>query len=141
MKKTMVLLASAAAITLGLASCGTKKTGVTKNNIAYEFYKGSPKSTLSEEGDIVTFDYILKIGDSIIVDSKKMNNDEPITVSLMEIDSTNPIATGMPFEGLYMMNAGDSAAFKLSPKQFYEMTGDAELPWIKETDTFKWKIG
>lgn len=140
MKKAIVLLASATAITLGLASCGTKKTGVTKNNIAYEFYKGSPKSTLSEEGDIVTFEYILKIGDSLIVDSKKMNNDEPISISLMEVDSANPLSAGMPFEGLYMMNEGDSASFKVSPKQFYEMTGDAALPWIKETDTFNWVV-
>lgn len=137
MKKSLVLLAGAA-LAFGAASCNKQTKGTTESGIDYEFYKGSARSTLASEGDIYEFDFQLIIGDSTVQKSVDMNNNEPIKFPLLAINKDNPLEMGIPLEALYLMNAGDSAVFKVPSKVYFEKTGAPSQPWIQETDSFKW---
>lgn len=127
------------AATLAITSCGGSKSGVTSHDLSYDFIKGTPSKTLVA-GDIVEIDLIFKIGDSVLNDSRKMNQDKPIELPLPEFDTAAPFNTGLPLEGFYMMNADDSAIFKVPSKIFFESVGQPMPEWIKDTDTFKWEV-
>jgi len=137
--KNSILMVAGLAATFAITSCGGSKSGVTPSDLSYEFIKGTPSKTLVA-GDIVEIDMIFKIGDSVMNDSRKLNQDKPIEIPLPELDTTAPFNTGLPLEGFYMMNANDSAIFKLPSKKFFESVGQPLPEWIKETDTFKWEV-
>lgn len=138
--KNSILMVAGIAATLAITSCGGSKSGITDHQLMYEFIKGAPAKTLVA-GDVVEFDMIFKIGDSVLTDSKKDNNNEAIKFPLPEFDSAAPYSTGLPLEGVYMLNTGDSAIFKVLPKVFFESVKQPMPEWIKETDTFKWEVG
>jgi len=111
----------------------------TPHHLICQFQKGNPSKKLVE-GDIVEFDMIFKIGDSVLNDSRQMNQNKSIELLLPEFETAAPFNTGLPLEGIYMMNANDSAIFKVTSKTFFEFVGQPMPEWIKDIDTFKWEV-
>ena len=140
MKKTIFGLLGLAV--LGAAtSCGGSKTGVTKSGASYEFIVGKPGSSLVQ-GDKVTLDFNFKVGDSVLNSSAQIAQAQgsAFEYSLPALDSNTYFDGPMPIDGLYMLNKGDSAIFKMDSKTFFTKIGQSAPEWIKDTDTFAWEV-
>ena len=66
------------------------------------------------------------VEDSIIFDSRQMNNSLPVPFQI-----TEPKFQGDPVEGFMLMRAGDSAIFKI-PVALMKKSGNQLLPYMKE---------
>ena len=107
MKRTLFIFLVAAVLGGLLASCqqsehpGFKKTD---NGLYYQFNTDVDDTLFPEIGDFVEIDMIYTTGDSVLFDSKKL----PQAMQLPIVESVYP---GDIYEGLSMMNIGDSATF------------------------------
>lgn len=140
MKKAIYGLVSLSVLATTV-SCGASKTGETKSGATYEFYTGKPGNSL-EEGDLLTLDFKFKIGDSVLNSSQQIEQSQgkAFTYSLPALDSATYFDGPAPIDGLYMLNKGDSAVFRMGSKTFFEKIGQPAPEWIKETDTFFWEM-
>ena len=64
--------------------------------------------------------------DSVIFDSRQMNNNNPVPFQI-----TTPKFEGDPVEGFMRMHAGDSAIFRI-PVEVMKKSGNQLLPWMKD---------
>jgi FKBP-type peptidyl-prolyl cis-trans isomerase FkpA len=64
--------------------------------------------------------------DSVIFDSRQMNNNNPVPFQI-----TAPKFDGDPVAGFMQMHAGDSALFRI-PMDVMKRSGNQLLPWMKE---------
>lgn len=110
MYKQILPVAAMATILLGAASCksngGFKKT---KDGVEYNIVKDEP-GTPAKIGDIIQCHYIIKVGDSVMIDSRKMNNGEPLEMPLQQNPGANKAAD--PTEVFTMLSAGDSVVIR-----------------------------
>lgn len=98
----------------------------TPNKLEYVFLKDEPGKNTIKDGSIVKLHIRTKIKDSVMFDSYKMNNNEPIEQPL------NKQFLGGFMEGFEMLTAGDSAilrlpidsAFKGAPMPPFAKSGD-----------------
>ena len=79
----------------------------TKNGLQYKIVKDEPGPN-ANIGDIVSVNVRIKTGDSVILDSRKLNNNQPVE---MQVQKATFVADW--FNGLTMMSAGDSAVFRV----------------------------
>jgi FKBP-type peptidyl-prolyl cis-trans isomerase len=105
MNKLKIAL-SLALITVSLFSCKPKFTKL-KSGLEYMIIKDEKGDKLAKEGNIVSFNFIMKIKDSVIQDSYKMNGGQPIIDMVQK-----PTVNGDPIEGFKYLSAGDSAVFR-----------------------------
>jgi FKBP-type peptidyl-prolyl cis-trans isomerase FkpA len=76
----------------------------------------------------------LHIGDSIIFDSRKMNNNLPVPLTI-----SAPKYKGDPMEGFMMAVVGDSAIFRL-PVDSLKAAGIPLQPWMKEGTKIEYNV-
>lgn len=106
MNKLKIAL-SLALITVSLFSCKPKSFTKLKSGLEYMIVKDEKGDKLAKEGNIVSFNFIMKIKDSVIQDSYKMNGGQPIIDMVQK-----PTVNGHPMEGFKYLSAGDSAIFR-----------------------------
>lgn len=111
MFKQILPVAAMATILVGAASCGGNKTfKKTKDGVEYLIAKDE-KGTPAKIGDIIEYHMYVKIGDSLMFDSRKMNDNKPVQMPLQENPSANKKMD--PTEVITMMSAGDSAVIRV----------------------------
>lgn len=120
---------------LGLNACkpgGSFKktdTGLEYNIVKDE--KGTQKASI---GDAVTMHIHIHVKDSVLFDSRKMNNNEPI-----QFPMPAPSFKGDVSEGFMMLTPGDSAIFRISLDSL-KKAGAQMLPWMKEGDKIEYNV-
>lgn len=139
-KKTGLLLA------LGFAACAAqpalaqqkkpaapqkKKTSggafqKTPTGLQYKIVRDVPGVQKPLTGDYVEMHIRSHIGDSILFDSRKINNHQPVPFQL-----SKPSFKGDLVDGLALMTVGDSAVFRI-PLDSILQQGNQPLPWMKK---------
>jgi FKBP-type peptidyl-prolyl cis-trans isomerase FkpA len=98
---------------------------MTATGLEYKFLKDVPGTNMPKTGDYVEVHLVTSIGDSILFETRQMNNNMPVQFPLQ------PAAfKGDLVEGLMMMTPGDSAMFQMSVDTLMK-AGSPPMPWMK----------
>jgi len=97
----------------------------TENGLEYQILKDVPGPT-ANVGDYIEMHIITRIGDSVLFDSYKMNNNQPVPFQVQP-----PAFKGDIGEAFTLMSAGDSAIFRVSVDSILN-TGAQALPWMQK---------
>lgn len=116
-----------------LSACGGKYAGYekTESGLYYQFFTCNETQQMPAQNDVVVaWITILTDQDSIIEDNKKM-----------EIMMQTSKFAGDIFEALSMMHTGDSAAFLINAKQYYNIYNYGQIPdFVEEKTMLKFVI-
>jgi FKBP-type peptidyl-prolyl cis-trans isomerase len=112
MFKQILPVAAMATVLVGLTSCSGNKTfKKTKDGVEYLIVTDE-KGPNAKIGDILQYNMIVKIGDSVMFDSKKMSEGgKPVEMALQ--DNPNATKSMDPTEVIKMLSAGDSAVIRV----------------------------
>jgi FKBP-type peptidyl-prolyl cis-trans isomerase len=122
---------------LSFSSCNAQDSGFKKlpSGLEYKIVKDEPGIQKPAIGDFMEFHIKSFIhfpkGDSVLFESRKMNNDQPVPFQL-----TPPQFNGDLAEGLAMLTKGDSAVFRVSLDSIAK-AGNQLLPWMKKGENMK----
>ncbi len=114
------------------SSCNAQDAGFKKtaNGLEYKIIKDEAGIQKPAIGDYMEFhikSYVrFPKGDSILFDSRKMNNNQPVPFQL-----TPPAFKGDLVEGFQMLTKGDSAIFRVSVDSVIK-AGNQPLPWMEK---------
>jgi len=119
----------------------TKKTVTTgggftqlKSGLEYKIIHGPGKGNSPKATDIVVMNINVHVGDSELFNSKKLNNNEPVSFPI-----SKPTFHGDPVEGFMLMKAGDSAVF-LVPVDSLKKTQSQLQPWMKPGQKIEYNV-
>lgn len=122
---------------VGLAACGQQNEEgfeTTDSGLQYKYIKEG-NGEKPETGKVVAINMSWKTADDSV--QFPAPGQEPLAV--LKIDSTN---SGMIYEGLKMLQEGDSATFRIPAKDFFENTLMAQVPAeIDSTSMLTFDIG
>jgi FKBP-type peptidyl-prolyl cis-trans isomerase len=119
----------------GMVACnGNKSFKTTKNGLEYRIVKDEKGEQKPSIGDLVQIHLHIKANDSVMFDTRKMNNNQPIEIPVM-----TSAFKGDWTEGLTMMTAGDSAVFRVSADSIKKRMGELP-PFIKEGDKIVYEV-
>lgn len=136
MLKSFLAPAAALAV-LSFTSCNAQDSGFKKlpSGLEYKIVKDEPGIQKPAIGDYMEFHIKSFIhfpkGDSMLFDSRKMNNNQPVPFQV-----TPPQFNGDLAEGLQMLTKGDSAVFRVSVDSIAK-AGNQLLPWMKKGENMK----
>ncbi len=105
------------------------------SGLEYHFSNKGDGTYQGKTGDIATMHLVFTMGDSTMIDSRKMNNGLPFDQPI-----NNPMYEGDVFEGISQMKKGDKAKFRILAKDFFERNKQPMPEWIKPTDYAAWTI-
>ena len=135
--KTVIL---GAILTLGY--CGTINAqqgtvtsdgySVLPSGLQYKIVKHGKGTLHPKLTDHVEININVQSGDSVVFDSRRMNDNKPVPVQIQ------PRYKGDPLEGVMMMVVGDSALLRLSIDSLKAM-GMAQ-PWMKSGEQLSYRI-
>jgi FKBP-type peptidyl-prolyl cis-trans isomerase len=94
------------------------KFKTTPNGLDYCIVNDVPGATTAKVGDFVEMHIHAHVGDSMLFDSRKMNNSNPVSFQL-----ANPNFKGDPAEGFLMLSAGDSGVFRVAVDSIRKLGG------------------
>ena len=142
MIKRILPIALLGAVILGTTSCKNNASFKKANGVEYMIVKDAPGNVV-KIGDIIEINAVMKVGkndgkskDSVIFDTRKMNNGKPITMPLME-----PKFRGDMAGGLAMLSAGDSAIIRVSYDSLKLALPNQQMPpFAKPGDYFVYEI-
>lgn len=97
----------------------------TANGIDYKFVVDAAGNDHPKYGDYVEVNIATTVGDSVIFETKKVNNNQPVQFQVQQ-----PQFKGDLVEGLLMMTPGDRAIFRLSVDTL-KKAGTPMAPWMK----------
>lgn len=107
----------------------------TPDGLQYKFVELGKGGKIAGPNDLANFHVSYHIGDSLIFNSATYNEGKAVPQQL-----NMPQVKGDLMEGLLLMQAGDSAIFKVNAKVAAENTKQPLQPWMKETDEMIWHI-
>lgn len=117
---------------LAFSSCNAQESGFKKtaSGLEYKIVKDEPGIQKPAIGDYMEFhikSYVrFPKGDSVLFDSRKINNNQPVPFQL-----TPPQFKGDLVEGFQMLTKGDSAIFRVSVDSVIK-AGNQPLPWMSK---------
>src|ERR1043165_2312601 len=115
---------------LTFSSCNAQDAGFKKtaSGLEYRIVKDEPGIQKPAIGDYMEFhikSYVrFPKGDSVLFDSRKMNNNQPVPFQVIP-----PSFKGDLAEGFMMLTKGDSAVFRV-PIDSVLKAGNQPLPWM-----------
>lgn len=120
-----------------LTYCQTDSEGykTAESGLKYKFHVSNDTARAANESDIITIEMKYYIHDSLLFDSKKIN--QPIQFPIIK-----PTFKGDFYEGLAMMHRGDSASFKCNADSiFMKMFKARALPkFVKVNDVVRFDV-
>ena len=143
MIKRILPIAFLGAVILGTTSCQNGSSAFKNfNGVEYKILKDAPGAN-AKVGDILEMHIVWKVGkndgkskDSVIIDTRKMQNGKPIQMPLMEPKFRGDMATG-----LTMLSAGDSAIIRVSIDSLKKTLKDQPMPpFVKPGDYFIYEV-
>lgn len=105
------------------------------SGLEYHFSKKGEGTRTGNVGDLATMHLVFQIGDSILIDSRQMNNFMPFDQPINE-----PVFKGDVFEGIARMKKGDIAIFRLKAQDFFSRNNQPTPEWVKANDYAQWTI-
>lgn len=117
---------------LSVSSCNAQNAGFKKtaSGLEYKIVKDEAGIQKPAIGDYVEFhikSYVrFPKGDSVLFDSRKMNNNQPVPFQV-----TPPSFKGDLVEGFMMLTKGDSAVFRVSIDSVLK-AGNQLMPWMQK---------
>lgn len=116
MQKSIITIALAGAVLFGLEACTSGGFKKTKDGLEYNIVNDEKEGKAPVAGDMIGIHVIMSVidgdgdkTDTVIMDSRKMNNNMPIEFVLNAPSFKGDIA-----EGIMLMTPGDSAVFRMS---------------------------
>ena len=114
LKHAFLRIAPAAVVALSFAAitaCDAQsgKFQKSKNGLEYLIARDNKQTKVASVGDFLEFHIKTKFNDSVLFDSRTMNNNNPVPFRLPPAAFKGDLS-----EGLTMMSAGDSAVFRVS---------------------------
>ena len=106
----------------------------TKDGLEYRIVKDSAGTQHPAIGDLVEMHITTRVGDSVLFNSRRLNNNNPVQFPL-----TAPAFKGDMSEGFTLLSPGDSAVFRVSLDSI-KKTGAQLLPWMKPTDKLQYEV-
>lgn len=97
----------------------------TPNGLEYKIVKDVPGTGMPKTGDFVEVNLEMVVDDSVLFETRKMNNNMPVQFPLQP-----PAFKGDLPEGLALMTPGDSAIFRMSIDTLIK-AGSPTMPWMK----------
>lgn len=122
---------------LSFSSCSAQDAGFKKtaSGLEYKIVRDEPGIQKPAIGDYMEFhikSYVhFPKADSVLFDSRKMNNGNPVPFQL-----TPPQFKGDLVEGFQMLTKGDSAVFRVSVDSIIK-AGNQPLPWMQKGKNMK----
>lgn len=136
MTKNQILALGIGAVTLGITSCdntgGIKKTS---DGLMYKIVKDEPGDKHPETEDMVEMHVNIRIGDSVIFNSRMLNNNKPIEFPLAKATFESDWVSGVK-----LLTAGDSAIFYIPVDSAKKYTQGMFPEFAKSTDTVVYEI-
>ena len=142
MIKNICIAALTGAVVLGAASCKNGSSYKHANGIEYKIVKDAEGKN-AQIGDIMELDIVWKVGkndgkskDSVLIDTRKMNNGKPIQMPLSEAKFKGDMQAGLAF-----LSAGDSAIIRVSVDSLKKNLKDQPMPpFAKDGDYFVYEV-
>src|SRR5690606_9806235 len=108
MTKNQILALAIGATGVALTGCDSKTDGfkTTSDGLTYRIFKDEPGDAHPKVNDMVEMHVNIRIGDSVLLNSRQMNNNEPFKFPLMEGTFKSDWVNGIS-----LLTAGDSAVF------------------------------
>jgi FKBP-type peptidyl-prolyl cis-trans isomerase len=122
---------------ISITACNNNGFKKTKDGLEYRIVKDEKGGKSPKDGDIVSIHIKVHVGDSVLMDSRKMNNNTPLDIPLMPALSS---FKGDWPEGLKMLTPGDSAIFMV-PVDSLKKINQGQLPkWMKSGDKITYDV-
>lgn len=118
-----------------LSSCAQSEYKVTEGGLEYKRLVKGEGLKVPEIGDIAEMNVIFKIGDSVIINTLEMNNNQPVPQLIQEASFPGDLP-----EGLMQMREGDKMEFRILADSLQAKTGNPIPPFAKEGDYFTWEV-
>lgn len=106
----------------------------TADGLQYNIVKDAPGTNKPKIGDHIEIHINTHVGDSMLYDSRKLNDNKPVPLQLMP-----PSFKGDLTEGFMMMTPGDSAVFRVAIDSIVK-SGQQMLPWMKPGDMIQYEV-
>lgn len=106
----------------------------TASGLEYKFTEISKEERLTKFGDIMEFNLVQSIGDSVMFDSKEQQQGKPLSQPISK--STQDFDL---MEGLAMMRSGDKAIFRVPISELLAK-GMPKQDWMKDTDYLQFDV-
>lgn len=117
----------------GLNACKNNEFKKTKDGLEYKIVKDEKGTQTPSVGDVVKMHIHIHVGDSVLFDSRKMMNNEPIEFPVMPAEFR-----GDWTDGLTLLTPGDSAIFRVNSDSVAKR---GQLPpWIKKGDKIIYEL-
>jgi FKBP-type peptidyl-prolyl cis-trans isomerase FkpA len=120
---------------LAFSSCTNTSTKKTKDGLEYRIVKDASGDKHPQYGDFVSMHIRVHVRDSVLLDSRKMNNGQPVEMPLMP-----PSFKGDWVEGVKFMTAGDSAIFFISADTIKKLSRGGLPDFIKNGDKIQYDV-
>lgn len=142
MTQRILTVALSGAVILGAASCQNKGNFKKANGVEYMIVKDEPGKN-AQIDDMLELNIVWKVGkydgkskDSVLIDTRKMNNGKPIVMPLKD-----PMFKGDMQAGLAMLSQGDSAIIRVSIDSLKKNLKDQPMPpFAKPGDYFIYEV-
>lgn len=136
MTKNQILALAFGAVSIGMVGCkGKADFKKTSEGLVYKMIVDSAGDKHPKVNDIVAMHVNIRIGDSVLLNSRQMNNGEPFKFPLMDGTFKSDWVTGIP-----LMTAGDSAIFYVPVDTAKKYAQGQFPPFAKSTDTVVYEI-
>jgi len=123
------------------ASCNAQEKtadGFTKLDGGLEYktiIKGTDTQT-ARPGDFAELNVVMKIGDSVMINTLELNDGLPVKQAL-----TAPGSKGDLMEGLLLMKAGDSTIFRMNLDTLSALSHQPRPDWVKDSHAYAvWEV-
>lgn len=115
----------------------TDNTGFTldPNGLEYKLITAGTGSRTAQVGDFADMHVIFKIGDTVMINTYEMNNNQAVTQQLQ-----TPTMKGDLMEGLIKMKAGDSMVFRILMDTLAARANQPKPQWAKPGDYATWEV-
>lgn len=115
----------------------TTPDGFTVGNgdLEYKVVKQGTGTYTPQPGDIMEMNIKFKIGDSVLINTLEMNNNEPVSQPCQK-----PAFVGDLNEGLMMMKSGDSMIFRMLMDTLAARAKQPKPEWAKPGDYASWEV-
>lgn len=133
MLKRYVPIALMGIVIAGATAC--KKSGgfkTTKDGLEYNIVKDEPGNQNPKIGDIIEIHLYTRLGDSTVVNSRVMNNGQPLQLPLTPTNRKGDVV-----DGIQLMTPGDSAIFRVAVDS---MVRSQLPPFAKNIDKIQYTI-
>jgi FKBP-type peptidyl-prolyl cis-trans isomerase len=118
----------------GFYACKPKGFTKLKSGLEYMIVKDEKGDKKATVGSIIKLHIRSTVGDSVLFDSYKQNNNEPVPAQV-----TAPNFNGDVMEGLTLLTEGDSAVFQASADSIFRGEG-GKPPFVKKGDIVKFTV-